>query len=231
MRQKLIEAYTFDYSPPPTPGYFNEAVNDIQAKMTKDGVMMTNISDISNTKNPNSTTNLNNVGVVSFKGGTMLSPSQVLSNKITTKTPSIIGSTIQASTFSPFPTGTNSMTPTKLASISLPQGVWLINFSMVLGLGGTSVDGPWPTFAGVGTSVPKSPFFFIDNPGTTSSDDILYLTTSAGNLFIPLNLQGSFVYNQKSKGKTPIYLFGCTGSGYNFSYIIVDPFFSATRLA
>ena len=52
MRQKLIEAYTFDYSPPPTPGYFNEAVNDIQAKMTKDGVMMTNISDISNTKNP-----------------------------------------------------------------------------------------------------------------------------------------------------------------------------------
>ena len=96
MRQKLIEAYTFDYSPPPTPGYFNEAVNDIQAKMTKDGVMMTNISDISNTKNPNSTTNLNNVGVVSFKGGTMLSPSKALSNT-SSNTSSIIGSTIQAS--------------------------------------------------------------------------------------------------------------------------------------
>ena len=69
MRQKLIEAYTFDYSPPPTPGYLNEAVNDIQAKVTKDGVQMTNISEITNTKNRISTTNLNEVGTISFKNG------------------------------------------------------------------------------------------------------------------------------------------------------------------
>ena len=67
MRQKLIEAY--DYSPPSTPGYLNEAVNDIQAKVTKDGVVMTNISDISNTKNPKSTTNLNKVGSILFNNG------------------------------------------------------------------------------------------------------------------------------------------------------------------
>ena len=227
MRQKLIEAYTFDYSPPPTPAALKEAINDVEAKMTKDGVIMTNIFDISNTKNSNSKTNLNNVGVVSFKSGSILSPNEAVSN-----TPNVIGSTIKApGKFSPFPTGTSSTTPTKLASISLPQGVWLINFSMVLG--GSSLGNSLPTFAGVGTSVPKSPFIFFGNTddSPTSSDDILYLTTSAGAYVIPLNLQGSFVYNQSSSKNTPIYLYGCTGSGSKFSYIIVDPFFTATRLA
>ena len=37
--------------------------------MTKDGVMMTNIHDISNTKTPKSTTNLNKVGEINFKNG------------------------------------------------------------------------------------------------------------------------------------------------------------------
>ena len=72
MRQKLIEAYTFDYSPPPTPAIFNQANNDVQAvkaKMTKDGIQMTNISEITNMKNRMSTTNLNKVGTISFKNG------------------------------------------------------------------------------------------------------------------------------------------------------------------
>ena len=72
MRQKLLEAYTFDYSPPPTPAIFNQANNDVQAvkaKMTKDGIQMTNIYDITNMKNSNSTTNLNKVGQISFNDG------------------------------------------------------------------------------------------------------------------------------------------------------------------
>ena len=223
MRQKLIEAYTFDYSPPPTPGYFNEAVNDIQAKMTKDGVQMTNIFDISNTKDSNSTTNLNTVGSISFKSGSILSPSQALSNKTST----VIGSTIKPpGGFSPFPTGgTKSMTPKTLASISLPQGVWFINFSIVLGSDAAAI-GPFSTFAGVATSVPPSPLAV-----TRSTTEYLYLTTSAGDINVPLNLQGSFVYNQSSSKNTPIYLYGCTYTGQAFYYAISDPLFTATRLA
>ena len=78
MRQKLIEAY--EYSPPPTPGYFNEAVNDIQAKMTKDGVMMTNIFDITNTRHPTSTTNLNKVGSINFNPNTNGSNGMTMTN-------------------------------------------------------------------------------------------------------------------------------------------------------
>ena len=221
MRQKLTEAYTFDYSPPPTPGYFNEAVNDIDTKMTKDGVTMTNIYDISNTKDSNSKTNLNTVGSISFKSGSILSPSQALSNKTST----VIGSTIKPpGGFSPFPTGgKSSMTPKILASISLPQGVWFINFSIVLG---SYAAVPSPTFAGVGTSVPKYPFIITQN-----TSEYLYLTTSAGDMNVPLNLQGSFVYNQSSSKNTPIHLYGCTYSGQPFFYSIADPLFTATRLA
>ena len=69
MRQKLFEAYTFDYSPPPTPGYLNEALNDIEAKVGQNGIVMTNISDITNMKNSTSTTNMNKVGSLSFNSG------------------------------------------------------------------------------------------------------------------------------------------------------------------
>ena len=77
MRQKLTEAYIFDYSPPPTPAAFKEAINDVEAKMTKDGVIMTNIFDISNTKNSNSTTDLNKVGLISFNNGMKITDSSI----------------------------------------------------------------------------------------------------------------------------------------------------------
>lgn len=66
-RQKLFEAY--EYSPPPTPGYINEAISDIEAINGPNGITMKNIYSISNTKNSNSTTNLTKVGAMEFNSG------------------------------------------------------------------------------------------------------------------------------------------------------------------
>ncbi len=64
-RQKLFEAY--EYSPPPTP--FSQGIEDIEAKDGPNGITMTNIYSISNTKNSKSTTNLGTVGTMSFNNG------------------------------------------------------------------------------------------------------------------------------------------------------------------
>ena len=49
------------------------ASNDIQSAITPSGLVLQNIYDITNTKNSNSTTNLNKVGSISFKNGGKLS--------------------------------------------------------------------------------------------------------------------------------------------------------------
>jgi hypothetical protein len=245
MRQKLIEAY--EYSPPPTPGYFNEAVNDIQAKMTKDGVMMTNISDISNTKNPKSTTNLNevgaisfkngmkmtnnaisgvdtisttnlnNVGAVSFTSGSKLSPDQAVSN-----TTSVIGSTVKATSVATFPKKTT--TPTKLATLTLSKGVWLINFLLnVLGInqnGEIIVARVGNTIAGAGAG----------------SSSFLYTTQIGGfvsNAGPQAPLQGTFVYNQTSDTNQSLILYGySTVNNSSVQYSSNNKnMFTATRLA
>ena len=54
-------------------GGVQNASNDIQSAITPSGVVLQNISDITNTKNSNSTTNLNKVGSISFQSGGVLS--------------------------------------------------------------------------------------------------------------------------------------------------------------
>ena len=212
---------------------------------------MTNIFDISNTKNPKSTTNLNEVGTISFKNGmnkngmklvngaisgvdtisttnlnnvdavsftsgSKLSPSQALSN-----TSGVIGSTVEASVGS-FPQNTTN--PTQLAKLTLPKGVWLINF--LLNVLGINQNGEI-IVARVGNSVAKS---------NALSGSFLYTTQIGGfvsNQGPQAPLQGTFVYNQTSNKDQPLILYGySTVNNSSVQYSSNNKnMFTATRLA
>ena len=249
MRQKLIEAY--EYSPPPTPGYFNEAVNDIDTKMTKDGVKMTNIFDITNTKNPYSTTNLNKVGSINFKNGMTItngaisgvdtisttnlsttnlnnvgavsftSGSKLSPSQALSNTQNVIGSTVQA-TVGSFPQNTEN--PTQLAKLSLSKGVWLVNF--LLNVDGMNQNGEI-IVARVGNTVANS---------SANSSSFLYTTQIGGfvsNEGPQAPLQGTFVYNQTSDTPQSLILYGySTKNNSQVQYTSNNKnMFTATRLA
>ena len=270
MRQKLFEAYEY-YSPPPTPGYFNEAVNDIKAKMTKDGVKMTNISDITNTRDPTSTTNLNKVGSINFNNGmtmtnraisgvdtitglntitgsssgttisnvdqlsftntsSYISPSDALTNS----NENVIGYTIAkygASTtggnnwsiktynspqYPSSPKGTNGEI---LVSLSLPTGVWLITYGILL--------------KGMGQAKNTAVARVIVNKDTNNIIQSNQQGPVQGNGQVFLN--GSLVY-RATASTTTLSLYGYqTGTSGQFDSQSASGsrqnFFSATRLA
>jgi len=267
MRQKLFEAYEY-YSPPPTPGYFNEAVNDIKAKMTKDGVKMTNISDITNTRDPKSTTNLNKVGSINFNNGmtmtnraisgvdtitglntitgsssgttisnvdqlsftntsSYISPSDALVNS----NENVIGYTLakygasttggnnwSISTYGspPFPQNSKGQI---LVSLSLPTGVWLITYGILL--------------KGMGTKNNTAVARVIVNKDTNNIIQSNQQGPVGGNGQVFLN--GSLVY-RATASTTTLSLYGYqvgTSGQYDSqsSSGSRQNFFSATRLA
>ena len=274
MRQKLIEAY--EYSPPPTPGYFNEAVNDIQAKMTKDGVMMTNIFDITNTRHPTSTTNLNKVGSINFNPNTNGSNGMTMTNGaisgvdtitgLNTITGSSSGTTISnvdklsftntssyispsvalanndenvigytkakygasttggnnwsISTYNspPFPSSPKGTNGQILVSLSLPTGVWLITYGILLkGMGQANNTAVVRVI--VGTD--KNNIIQSNQQGPVQGN---------GQVF----LNGSLVY--RAIATTTLSLYGYqTGNSGSFDSQSASSsrqnFFSATRLA
>lgn len=156
MRQKLFEAY--DYAPPSPPKF--QAADKIEAKVGQNGIVMTNISDITNMKDSTSTTNMNKVGSLSFNSGMKMAKNSI------TGVETITGSTTSGTTIS----NVDQLLFTNTSSYISP--------SVALANSDENVIGYTITKTGSRTTTGVNNWSILTNPSSTSSNRVYPTSTT-----------------------------------------------------